>query len=45
MKANSFHITMAAISVKEGKLEQVIVKIQIATSRFLDILNEKHAGE
>ena len=42
MKATSFHITMAVISVKEGELEQVIVKTQKASSRFLDILKEKH---
>ena len=42
MKATSFHITLAAISVKEGELEHVMAKTQKATSRFLDLLKEKH---
>ena len=42
MKATSLHITMAVLAVKEGELEQVIVKTKKAAARFLDILQEKH---
>ena len=42
MKATSLHITMAVIAVKEGELEQVIVKTKKANARFLEILKEKH---
>ena len=42
MKADSFHITLAVLSIKPEELEHAMAKAQRAVERFLDLMQEKH---